>query len=138
MCHTARKVCKSKRRSRHRELDHLSHPTISSPSIQYILPCAIRLAELARANVTVGTELDHLSLATSNVHLAYLLVETAAQIVVLNSDGKEMLLEVIVVPPIAGKLAGELVVIEMNLLQLARTHGGVANGDCTSELQIGG
>ena len=85
-------------------------------SMQFSLRRAIRLAKLARANITVSTKLDQLSLAASNVQLANLFVESIAQLVVLDSDGKKMLLKVKADPPIARKLASELVVIEMNFL----------------------
>lgn len=95
---------------------------------------AITLAKLARANIAVGTKLDHLGLAASDVHLANLLVEAAINPIVLDADGEKVLLEGSAIPPVGGEFSGKLVVVEMDLLELPGAHGGVALRNCASEL----
>ena len=100
----------------------------------FFLRGAGRFAELARAIIAVGTKLDHFGLATADIELADALVESPREIVVLHPDGQEVLLIVKAVEPVGGHFATELVVIKMDLLQLAVSDSGVAFRDASGEL----
>ena len=91
-------------------------------------------AEFARAVIAVGTKLDHFSPTTADIELADALVEFPREIVVLHSDGQEVLLIVKAVEPVRGQFTTELVVIKMDLLQLAVSDPGIAFGDASGEL----
>ena len=68
-------------------------------------------AEFARAVIAVGTKLDHFGPAIADIEHADALVEFPREIVVLHSDGQEVLLIVKPVEPVRGHFATELVVI---------------------------
>ena len=91
-------------------------------------------AEFARAVIAIGTKLDHFSPTTADIELADALVEFPREIVVLHSNGQEVLLVVKAVEPVRGQFTTELVVIKMDLLQLAVSNPGVAFRDGSGEL----
>jgi hypothetical protein len=95
---------------------------------------AVRFTNFARAIIAIGTEFNHLGLATADVELAEALVKFTRKIVIFHADGQEVLLIVEAVGPVAGHFASELVIIEVNLFQLAGADLGVALRDGSSQL----
>ena len=91
-------------------------------------------AEFARAVIAIGTKLDHFSPTTADIELADALVEFPREIVVLHSNGQEVLLVVEAVEPVGRHLATQLVVIEVDLLQLAVADPGIAFRDASGKL----
>ena len=103
-------------------------------AIAALLLCAGIFAQFAGAVVAVSTELDQLGPSTAYVQLADALVKLPVEVVVLYSDGQEVLLEVEAIVPVGGYFAGELVVVQVNLLELAIADSGITFGDGSGEL----
>lgn len=103
-------------------------------AIAALLLCAGIFAQFAGAIVAVSTEFDQLGPSTAYVQLADALVKLPVEVVVLYSDGQEVLLEVPAIAPVGRNFAGELVVVQVDLLELAVADCGITIGDGSGEL----
>ena len=100
----------------------------------FFLWSTVRFAQFAGAIVTIGTKFHHFGLTTADVELTEALVKFTREIVILHSDSQEVLLVVEAVEPVGRHLATQLVVIEVDLLQLAVADPGIAFRDASGKL----